>query len=397
MNRLWPALALTGLVVLACSDSAGNITSPDQPSAQNTGAALVNLRPVAVPGGPYTGTVGQQVTFDGSASFDPDGPDEDMDYAWFFGDGGQEWPDPVEVHTYGEPGVYTVTLQLRDGLGKWGHQVSTTATITDEQGNGADPVFIGAGDIVKCGGSGAFKTSAILDTIQGTVFTLGDNVYEEGTLQQYQDCYGASWGQHKARTRPTPGNHEYLTPDALGYFLYFGAYAGPWLKGYYSYDLGTWHVVSLNSNIDMTAGSEQEQWLRNDLANTTAQCVLAYWHHPRFNSASNDNYLRSQDIWQALYDAGADVVLNGHAHVYERFAPQDPDGNLDAAAGIRQFTIGTGGKGNGPWGTVKPNSEVRYRDSFGVVKFVLKNGSYTWEFVAPDGLPSPDTGSDTCN
>jgi hypothetical protein len=227
---------------------------------------------------------------------------------------------------------------------------------------------------------------------------MGDNVYNDGTASQFSNCYHPTWGRHKARTRPSPGNHDYHTSGASAYYAYFGANAGPSGRGYYSFDVGDWHIVSLNSNVSMSAGSAQEQWLRQDLAASTKQCTLAYWHHPRFNSGSHHgNFTAAQPIWQALYDHNADVVLSGHEHTYERFAPQRPDGAADASRGIRQFVVGTGGIGHYDLGTRQPNSEVFNDTAFGVLKLTLGASSYSWQFIPVAEQSFTDTGSTACH
>jgi uncharacterized protein YjdB len=261
---------------------------------------------------------------------------------------------------------------------------------------GSALVLVGAGDIARCGDSGAENTARILDTVPGTVFTTGDNAYPDGTAEDFANCYDPTWGRHKSRTRPSAGNHDYHTSGATGYFDYFGSAAGARGEGYYSYDLGDWHVVALNSNISMSAGSSQEQWLRADLAATTKRCVAAYWHHPRFSSGDHGNSSRSQAIWEALYDAGAEVVLAGHDHVYERFAPQTPNAVADTERGIREFVVGTGGKSLYGFGTPEPNSEVRYNSTDGVLKLTLRSDGYDWQFIPTSGSFS-DTGSGTCH
>ena len=198
-----------------------------------------------------------------------------------------------------------------------------------------DVVFVGAGDIANCELlTGARATAALLDGIEGTIFTLGDHAYLKGTDTEFKRCYDPTWGRHKARTRPTPGNHDYLTGRGRPYFEYFGAAAGPDERGYYSFDLGAWHIISLNSSLP--AGlSAQAKWLRDDLAAHPVDCVLAYWHAPVFSSGPHAPDPTMRDTWSILYKAGADVVLNGHDHIYERFAPQDDKGKLDAEHGIR--------------------------------------------------------------
>ena len=266
-----------------------------------------------------------------------------------------------------------------------------------------DPVLVGAGDIASCSSTGDEATATLLDNIAGTVITLGDNVYDSGTATEYINCYGPSWGRHKARTRPTPGNHEYNTANATGYYGYFGALAGDPSKGYYSYDLGNWHIIVLNSNSDCStiscaAGSAQEQWLRADLAAHQTVCTLAYWHHPRFNSgASHGNDVNVAPFWNALYDFNADVIVNGHEHVYERFAPQSPSAVADGARGIRQFTVGTGGRSHYTFGTIQPNSEVRNGSTYGVLKLTLHATSYDWQFVPVAGATFTDSGTGSCH
>ncbi len=265
----------------------------------------------------------------------------------------------------------------------------------------ADPILVGAGDIASCNSSGDEATATLLDSIDGTIFTTGDNVYESGTDTEFTNCYDPTWGRHKSRTRPSVGNHEYATTGASGYFKYFGAAAGDPKKGYYSYDLGAWHIIVLNSNCSQvggcTAGSPQEQWLRADLAAYPATCTLAYWHHARFSSGSHGNSTAVQPLWQALYDAGADVVVSGHDHDYERFAPQTPSGAADPVYGIRQFVAGMGGKSHYGFGTIQPNSEARNSDTYGVLKFTLHATSYDWQFVPETGKTYSDSGTTNCH
>lgn len=259
-----------------------------------------------------------------------------------------------------------------------------------------DPVFVGAGDIALCGSDGAEATARLLDGIVGTVFTLGDNAYDAGTADQFRDCYDPTWGRHKARTRPAPGNHDYATPGAAAYFDYFGEQAGPDRRGYYSFDLGAWHIVSLNSEIAAGADSAQAQWLRDDLAAHPAACTLAYWHKPLFSSGSvhgNDPHMRA--IWEILASSGADVVLGGHDHLYERFAPQSADGVADPR-GMREFVAGAGGSNLYGIGQVQPNSEVRGTGAFGVLKLTLHTTSYDWEFVPAEPGAFSDAGSAAC-
>ena len=259
-------------------------------------------------------------------------------------------------------------------------------------------VLVGAGDIADCHEDGDEQTARLLDSIPGTVFTAGDNAYRSGTDSEFTSCYTPSWGRHKARTRPSPGNHDWRSADGGPYFSYYGAQAGEAGRGYYSYNLGAWHIISLNSNINMKAGSPQERWLRADLAASTAACVLAYWHHPRFSSGTeHGNSPKTAPLWQALYDLGADVVVAGHEHNYERFAPQTAAGVADTARGIREFVVGTGGADHYPFGPPIANSEVRNGDTWGVLKLTLEPGAYRWQFIPVAGKAFSDSGSARCH
>src|SRR5262245_13985258 len=234
---------------------------------------------------------------------------------------------------------------------------------------GSNVVLVGAGDIADCGSTGDEATAALLDSIPGTVFTAGDDAYPDGSTTDFANCYDPSWGRHKARTRPSPGNHDYNTNGAAPYYAYFGDNAGPAGRGYYSYDMGAWHIVSLNSETDVSAGSPQVTWLRADLAATTKHCSIAYWHRPRFSSATrHGSDPAMQPLWQALYEYGAEIVIVGHDHNYERFAPQTPTGAADPATGIREFVAGTGGKSIEPGSNPIPNSEVFDATTFRVLK-----------------------------
>lgn len=262
----------------------------------------------------------------------------------------------------------------------------------------SDPVLIGAGDIALCGSSAAKTTAKLIEGVDGTVFTAGDNVQLIGAPLEYSACYDKSWGRFKARTRPAPGNHDYYWPGAAGYYDYFGAAAGDPDKGYYSYDLGSWHIVALNSNCDeiggCQAGSAEERWLRADLAASHASCTAAYWHHPLFSSNGSTSDVKP--LFTALYDAHAEIVMSGHNHVYERFAPQTPDG-VASARGVRQFVVGTGGMILDSFDSVAPNSESRIDDSHGVLKLTLKSSGYAWQFIAEPGSSSTDSGTASCN
>jgi hypothetical protein len=258
-----------------------------------------------------------------------------------------------------------------------------------------DPVLVGAGDISSCSNNGDEATAKLIDNIAGTVFTAGDNAYESGTTSEFANCYDPTWGRFKARTKPAPGNHEYNTSGASGYYGYFGAAAGDPSKGYYSYNLGAWHIVVLNSEISTATGSAQEKWLRQDLAANPTACTLAYWHKPRFSSGSHGNTSSVQPLWQALYDYHAEVIVNGHDHDYERFAPQSPTGSADAN-GIREFVAGTGGRSHYGFSAIIANSVARNSDTFGVLKFTLHSNSYDWQFIPEAGKNYSDSGTAQC-
>ena len=265
-----------------------------------------------------------------------------------------------------------------------------------------DPVLVGAGDIAYCGNDNDEATAQLIDNTPGTVITMGDNVYDSGSATEYANCYNPTWGRFKSRTTPVPGNHEYVTASATGYFNYFGAAAGNPGEGYYDYALGAWHVIVLNSNCSAVggcgAGSPEEVWLRSVLAQSTAQCTVAVWHHPRFSSGTTHGSSTAvAPFWQALYDYGADVVLNGHEHLYERFGMQAPGGTADAVYGLREFTVGTGGRSSYGYSTTPlPNSDVRGRP-YGVLKLILHDDSYTWEFTPVADQTFTDMGTSACH
>jgi acid phosphatase type 7 len=256
--------------------------------------------------------------------------------------------------------------------------------------------FVGAGDIAGCGRYYEDEaTAALVKSVGGAVFALGDNAYPDGSSDNYV-CYNASWGAFKKRTRPAPGNHEYRTSEAAPYFGYFGALAGPSGKGYYSFNLGAWHVISLNSQRDIAT---QTTWLKSDLAAHPAKCTLAYWHHPLFTSGNTyPPYTPVQPWFKALYNAGADVVISAHDHNYERFAPQLPTGVADAGRGIREFVIGLGGHpAFSTFSAPKPNSQVRYAGGHGVLKLRLFADHYSWTFISVPGKSFKDSGTGKCH
>jgi acid phosphatase type 7 len=250
-------------------------------------------------------------------------------------------------------------------------------------------------------------SNAMLARGPHAVLPLGDLQYGDATLAQFNGSYHPSWGRLKTITRPAPGNHEYKTSGAVGYFDYFNGpgnlegIAGHRAKGYYSYNLGAWHLVALNSECSEVGGcgpgSAQLQWLRQDLQSNARTCTLAYWHHPRFSSGNHGNQESTHGLWQALWQAGAEIVLSGHSHSYERFAPQNPSAVNDPGHGIRQFVVGTGGKDLKSFETIQPNSVVRNSASFGVLALRLRADSYRWQFVPAAGSSFTDSGSTACH
>jgi acid phosphatase type 7 len=306
-----------------------------------------------------------------------------------------------------------------------------------------DPaVLAGAGDIARCypgadvtqfspptAQNPAMQTARLLEALpNATVMAVGDNAYEFGSPADYAGCYQPTWGRFRNRTRPATGNHEYLTPAAAGYFAYFGSRGAPPL-GYYSYELGSWHVVVLNSTTQVyscwppeltefppgfpvlpipanpgpAAGRAcagdvaQQAWLVADLAaHRSATCTIAYFHHPRFSSGMHGNQYQMQKIWDILYANRVDLVVSGHDHMYERFAPQDPDGNAEPALGIRQFTVGTGGAEFYQVASRQPNSEVVINNVHGVLVLALDKGRYAWTFEGVDHAVA-DAGSGSCH
>ncbi len=275
---------------------------------------------------------------------------------------------------------------------------SSPATPTTDQ----TAILVGAGDIADCRDlSGAEATAKLLDQVPGTVMAVGDLAYPDGSKENFV-CYDKTWGRAKSRTRPAPGNHEFHALGATPYFDYFGSAAGDSKTGYYSYELGAWHIIVLNSEckdvLGCEAGSPQETWLRADLALHPTACTLAYWHKPLFSSGgAHGDELTVKPLWQALYAANADVIIGGHDHDYERFAPQGPDGTADPKRGIREFVVGTGGKNHRPFGPPKPNSELRDASAFGVLKLTLKPDSYDWQFIPEAGKTFTDSGSGACH
>ena len=355
--------------------------------------------------------------------------------------------DPASVPSSSTADAAVRSTVFPHAPGRFGDALARQMAIVGGGESGAWPILVGAGDIAECYEgtippslevaraqamtSPAAATAALLDRIPGTVVALGDNAYETGSPFDYAACYEPTWGRHRERTAPATGNHEYLTPGAAGYFSYFADRSAPPL-GYYSYDLGDWHVIVLNSTPQVYAcyppeGAEvlsdprwgdpqldteptsaalgrlcagdvaQQAWLIADLqANADHRCTVAYFHHPRYSSGSHGNHYQMQRIWDIMYAHGVDVVLSAHDHDYERFAPQDPDGRHDSAFGIREYVVGTGGGGLRAVSNRIPNSEVVIDDRHGVLALNLGDGGYAWAFVDTDRAVL-DSGSDRCH
>lgn len=480
----------TFFVTLRVTDRDGGTGTATQQVTVTAPTGTVNRPPVAAVGGPYTGTEGTAVAFDGRGSADPDG--DALTYAWNFGDG-TTGTGAQPAKAYVQDGSYTVTLTVTDAQGaasepatatvavanvapavsatltpatittggvvtlagtftdpgasdgpwsytvEWGdgtpnatgstaapgssinatHPYASTGTftvtvrVTDAGGATgtamqtltvtpavAAVTVLVAGDIADCARNTDEQTASILAAHpDAVVMTAGDNVYNGATLTNFMNCYDPSWGQHKARTWPVIGNHDYGSgaPKGEGYHAYFGARAGALGSAYYTTTFGDWDVYVLNSNISMKAGSPQEAWLRTELARSTRRCQMAVWHHPRFFSGTVSTERTVQRaVWNALYAAGVDLVVHGHEHYYERFAPQSAIAVLDPTHGIRQIIAGTGGKDFANFGTPAPNSEVRAR-AFGVLQLVLRADGYDWAFLPVPGTSFTDAGTAACH
>ena len=264
----------------------------------------------------------------------------------------------------------------------------------------APNVVLAAGDIGSCDVSGDEQTAALLDHLGGTVLTLGDHAYRNGTADDFASCYDPNWGRHRDRTYPIPGNHDYRTTDAAPYFAYFGARAGRPDEGWYSFDLAGWHVIALNSNCDEIGGcgadSPQAAWLRADLDAHPVACTLAMWHHPRWSSGDDHGSdPRTDAFWRLAHDEGVDVVLSGHDHEYERFVPMNADGAAEPD-GMVAFVVGTGGRSLTGFGPILPTSAAHDNSTFGVLKLTLRPHGYDWEFVPATNTAFTDTGSADC-
>jgi len=361
-------------------------------TSQSVTVTAPNLPPTAS----FTKACGDLSCNFASTSTDPDGVV--VAWSWNFGDGATA-TGANPSHNYAVGGTYTVSLTVTDNAGAT-NTTSQAVTVTAPVGA---QVLVGAGDIARCDRQNDEATAALLDGIAGAVFTVGDNVLGGSTSPpDFVNCYDPSWGRHKARTRPAIGHMEGFSPGSATYTQYFGAAAGDAGKFYYSYDVGSWHVVVLNNNISTSAGSPQELWLRADLTAHPTQCALAIWHLPRFSSTSSSGLpvvnAAVKPLWDDLYAAGAEIVINAHYEVYERFAPQTSSGTADPQLGIRQFTVGTGGIGvNSFGGGTAANSEVHNSGTPGVLKLTLAANSYSWQFIPIAGFSFTDSGSGACH
>jgi Tol biopolymer transport system component len=328
----------------------------------------------------------------------------------------------------GHRALWVVSVRRGRGL----KRLTTTradASSPDWQPTGSDPVIAAAGDIACDPADAGFNnglgtarrcqqlatSNLLLDRDLDGVLVLGDNQYEDGTLAKHMASFAPTWGRLGSLLHPVPGNHEYRDPGAAGYWDYFNGpgrpngVAGPTGLGYYSFDIGRWHIVAINSecvNTEATPnpmpggcapGSAQEQFVRADLAAHRNACTLAFWHHPAFTSGLEGPSPGMDAMWQALYDNGADIVLNGHAHLYERLALQTPQGTPDPARGIREFVVGTGGKSHQGLRVLAANSQVRNTSSYGVLQLTLHPRSYDWRFLPIPGQTFTDSGSSACH
>ena len=259
------------------------------------------------------------------------------------------------------------------------------------------PVLIGAGDVADCRSDGAARTALLLDSIRGTIFIAGDVAYQtKGNPRPFLTCFDPAWGRHRARIRPALGNHDYGDDSASAYFDYFGDAAGPRPSGYYSYDLGRWHVIALNTNIAIDDGSAQALWLRGDLTANAGRCTIAYMHHPRFSSGPHTEREALVPLWRILSGRGVSVAVAGHDHIYERFAPLNAAGVADTVNGVRQFVVGTGGAHRYEIGSLLPGSEAHSSEAFGLLKLTLLPDRYRWSFVPVDANALHDEGESTC-
>jgi hypothetical protein len=283
----------------------------------------------------------------------------------------------------------------REG-GAFAPQLFVEATVATNE-----VVLLAVGDIATCKRDGDERTSALVGKNAGMVALLGDIVYEKATFDEFAECYHPSWGQHTSRTIPAVGNHEYETRNAVPYYDYFGARAGEPDKGYFSLNYGDWHIVVLNTNCSRVGGcdvdSPQYKWLEADLAAHPTNCTIGIWHHPRYSSGTHGSFESTDDFWDLLYENGAEMVLVGHDHIYERFDLLDDTDNVDEEYGIQQFVVGLGGKSRRPIEDIQANSLLRYRETYGVLKLTLRPDEYDWEFLSVEADLVVDAGTLPCH
>ena len=262
--------------------------------------------------------------------------------------------------------------------------------VAETETQGEEAILLAVGDIASCDKEEDEAVAELVRSQEGTVALLGDIVYPSGSVAQYAECFDPAWGPVRHRLRPAPGNHDFRTPGGAGYFGYFGGTVGRPGQGWYFYDLGPdWRAVVLNSNCALVGGcgsdSPQGQWLRQTLRDAGDRNVLAYWHQPRFSTGRHGSDPAFGPFWELLYRSGVDIVLNGHDHVYERFAPQNPQGRPDPA-GVRQFTVGVGGFNFYEFSRPPlPATEARNNDTFGVLQLRLRSDGYSWQFLPTKG------------
>jgi PKD repeat protein len=395
----------TYTVTLVVSDSKGNRSDP-----ATTTVDIGNAPPDVEAGAERTVVSGTSLAYTGSFSdLESSSP---WTYRIVWGDGSADATGDATAagsvgasHTYTVAGDYTVTLSVTDALGASG----SDQTVVHVEAPTVSRTLLAAGDIASCAsvdvedeGTAKLIDAEVKTDPAAVVVTVGDNAYPNGRAQDYANCYEPNWGRHKSRTWANLGNHEYDTGTADGSFDYYGDRAGPRGKGYHSFDVGDWHIVVLNDNkafVPFAAGSEQDLWLQADLAASTKRCTLAVWHQPMFYSGNEGSTMKRGSwkiLWDRLWAAGAEVVVNGHHHQYERFAPMNPDGVRNDEGGIREFIVGTGGEGLvSPTGRA-PNSEVLGK-AFGILKLTLGQGWYEWQFIPVAGATFTDSGSGTCH
>jgi PKD repeat protein len=392
-------------VTLRVTNSVGTVSEP-----ATTTVTIERVAPTVSAGDDRKIAAGR--TLDLSASFTDPGQDGPFSFTINWGDGASSTGSVASTsefvtgsHPYPTAGTFTVTVTVSDVDGDTG---GADFLLTVDAVSATTAILLAAGDIAQCG-SALARSHATADlmetviaqnpTVSVRIAPLGDLAYQSGTDEEFANCYTPTWGRSalKGLTIPLPGNHEYNTTGAAGYFKYFGAAAGDPAKGYYSVNVGEWHIVVLNDNIDHKVGTAQEVWLRADLKANPKKCTLAMWHRPRFYSSGSGNRPSMYGLWKALYDAGAELILVSHTHNYERFARLNADGNPDPVRGIRQILVGTGGASQGPQEYKGANVEVQGWGSWGVLKLTLQPDAYHWEFLRATGTAFADAGSEACH